>query len=79
MNLVISRLGIYHAINSVQLETTRERESDKEALISNQEGEKYRPTSDRSHSDMTHMNISSFASLIIAVSTARLLETSVND
>jgi hypothetical protein len=62
----------------VQLKRASEREKD--APISSQEGEKkYRPTSDRSHSDMAHMSVSSLVSFIVAVSTARLFEMSMND
>jgi hypothetical protein len=65
----------------VQLEREEERgRKEREALISCQEGErKYRPTSDRSHSDMAHMNVSILALFIVAVSTSRLLEISLND
>jgi hypothetical protein len=81
MNVVISRLGIYHAIKFCATGEGEGRgESEKEALISRQEGgRKYRPTSDRSHSDMAHMSVSSLASFIVAVSTAKLFEMSVND
>jgi len=58
----------------------RERERERETLISSQEGErKYRPTSDRSHSNTAHMSVSILALFIVAVSTARLLEISLND
>jgi hypothetical protein len=79
MNLVSSRLGIYHAIKFC-VTGERQRERAREALISSQEGErKYRPTSDRSHSEMAHMIISSLALFIFAVSSAKLFEISVND
>jgi len=57
----------------------RERGRAREALISSQEGErKYRPTSDRSHNDVAYMSVFSLVLFIVAVSTARLFEISVN-
>jgi len=79
MNLVSCRLCIYHVIKFCATgERDGERESAREALISSQEGDrKYRPTSDRSHSHVVYMSVSSLALFIVAVSTARLFEMSV--